>query len=297
MPPLKHLPLITAFLTLASISLYAKPLDIIVSIVPQKAFVEAVGGNKVSVSVLLPPGASPHSFEMTPLQMKTLAQSKLYIRIGHIAFEQANLDRIRSLNPSLVIVDSSKGIRIRQGDNLDCVPGFPVQDSHDHDHGYEKGDPHTWMSPLLAIHHVRNTTAALIKADPANRTFYEKNSRSFITRLKETDGQIHRQLTAYKGKTFLIFHPALGYFADAYGVNEISVEIDGKNPTSKQLTYLVSFARKRHIKAILVPRQTGALMARSVADSIGGKVIDVDPMAADYIENLKVISSILAKTL
>ena len=127
---------------------------------------------------------------------------------------------------------------------------------------------------------------ALEVVDPAHRLFYEQNRDQYLQKLRALDERIRHKLKPYKGEAFLIFHPALGYYAQAYHLKQIPVEVDGKSPTSKQLAALIKFAAAHQLKTIFVPKQSGTLMARSVAEAIGGQILEIDPLAPAYIENL-----------
>lgn len=262
-------------------------LVVAVSILPQAAFLQRIGGPHVQPIVLVGPGQSPATFDPTLKQMVRLARARLYFRIG-IAFEGRLVAKIRKTYPDLQIVDTRRGIVLR-----------PIDEEPDLGHHHHDGepDPHIWLNPRLVKIQSRTICDALKLVDPAHAADYERNLRSFEADLDAVDARIAKLLTPLRGGEFFVFHPAFGYFGDAYGLRQVAVETGGKEPTARQLSALIARAKKQNVKLILVQQQFAAAGARAVADAIGGAVVAVDPLAEDYLENLWRIAAAIAESL
>jgi len=258
------------------------PIKVTVSILPQKYFLERIGGDRVDVSVMVLPGANPATYEPKPKQMADLAQSKLYFAIG-VPFETVWLNRFAQASPEMTIVETQEGIE-----------KLPMEPKHHHDKNEHRDpeahsgkDPHVWLSPPLVMVQARNYVSALVKADPEGRASYEANYRQFILELADLDLKIARLFYNEKtGKRFMVYHPAWGYFAAAYGLVQIPVEIEGKSPTPKALQQLIDRARKDGIRVVFVQPQFSTKSAETIAHAIGGRVIAADPLALDWQTNL-----------
>ncbi|SEM04614.1 zinc transport system substrate-binding protein [Syntrophus gentianae] len=257
---------------------------VFVSIVPQAYFLERIGGKHVDVNVLIGKGQSPHSYEPTPKQMAKLAAAKAYFCIG-VTSEKGILRKIRQSHRNLLIVETQRGIVYR------------YLDGHDHDHGEMHGkrhsavgekepDPHIWMDPKLVKIQARNIQAALERLDPAHKGEYSENLRVFQQDLDRVNGRIARSLAPFRGSSMYVFHPAFGYFADAYGLKQVAIEIEGKEPSARQLAELIDRAKKERVKVMFVQPQFSRKGAEAVAKAIGGVVVPIDPLARDYLANL-----------
>ncbi|MEW6136868.1 MAG: zinc ABC transporter substrate-binding protein [Thermodesulfobacteriota bacterium] len=277
-----------------------------VSILPQKYFLERVGGDRVRVSVLVGPGSSPHTYEPTPRQMTELAQADIFFRIG-VPFENVVMPKIQALHKGLTVVDTRDGIELRKSDedhNHEAhTPKPHKHDSaqgraklnHKHrseaedDHHHEAGelDPHIWLDPVLVKRQAETMCSALIKIDPAHEKTYRENLKKFESDLDEVNSLVAKALSRVKGKEIFVFHPAYGYFADRYGLKQRAVETGGKEPGAKQLAALIDRAKKAGVKVIFVQPQFDRKNATTIARAIGGAVIPLDPLAPDYLENLR----------
>ena len=262
-------------------------LTVAVSILPQAEFVRRIGGPHVRPLVLVGPGQSPATFDPTLKQMARLAHARLYFRIG-VAFEDRLVAKMRETYPDLRIVDTRRGIVPRSMDE--------GGDLGDHHH-LGKPDPHIWLNPRLVKIQSRTICDALKQADPDHAADYERNLRGFEADLDAVDAMIARLLAPLKGGEFFVFHPAFGYFGDAYGLRQVAVETGGKEPTARQLSALIARAKRQHVRLILVQQQFAAAGAKAVADAIGGAVVAVDPLAEDYLENLRRIAAAVAESL
>ena len=242
-----------------------KKINIMVSILPQVDFVENIGRDKVSVSAMIPPGFSPATYDPDIEQLKKLSVADLYIRIGYIPFEKTQMKKLADLNPEMKMIDSSKGIEI-----------------------YEN-DPHIWMSPRLVKIQVENIYLALAEIDSENKDFYEKNKNEYLTKLDDLDFELQNSFSKMQGKKILVFHPAFGYLARDYGFEQIAIEIEGKEPSAENLAKIIDTAKKENIGTIFIQEQFDTKSAEAIARQINGNVVPLDPLAEDYIENLRKI--------
>jgi zinc transport system substrate-binding protein len=268
---------------LLSLSLWGEEsLPVFVSILPQKYFVEKIGAGFVSVSVLVKPGYDAHSYEPKPRQMKELSSAKIYFALG-FPFETIWLPRFQSINPNMLIVPTDAGInKIKSAD-------------HHHEQGNteeEVLDPHIWLSPALVRSQAIVIREALMKADPAHKNEYEANYKKFDDELILLDKEIKVILSpgTTKNRIFMVYHPAWGYFARDYGLTQIPIEQEGKEPKPAYLEQLINEARKQQIKAIFIQPEFSTKMAQTLASAIGGKVILADSMTGDWAENLKTVA-------
>jgi zinc transport system substrate-binding protein len=262
-------------LGLAAGCLHAEPLAVAVSILPQKYFVERIGGDAVRVTVMVPPGADPHSYEPKPRQMTELAASALYLAIG-VDFERAWLKRLRSASPRLMVVRTDEGI-----------PKRPMAAAGGHRYGAGEPDPHIWLNPALVKMLCGNILRALAAADPGNRTAYETRCARFLEDVEALDAELKAVFADRQGSRFIVLHPAWGYFANAYGLEQIPIEIEGKEPKPAQLQGLIRRARELGITAVFVQPQFSARSAELVAREIGGQVMAADDLAENWLENLR----------
>jgi len=274
---------------------------IFVSILPQKYFVERIAGDKFDVQVMVQPGHNPATYEPTPKQMVELSQTKLYFRIG-VAFEKSWLQKIREANPEMKIIDIRKGIELLEMvSSRDLLIRIGVEKRlMEHKKANEivlEKDPHIWLSPRLVKIQAENICNELEISDPENKDFYLQNLRKFKQDLDHIHNEIEEIFIKIDRKEFLVFHPAWGYFADEFGLTQIPIEIQGKSPSSKELSALLSFVNFKKIKVIFIQQQFSSKEAEVVAEAIKGKVIKIDPLAENYLENLRIISRNLAEGL
>ena len=269
----------------------ASPLDVAVSIPPQKYFVQMIGGNHVTVEVLVPANAEPETYEPTPRQIARLSKVDLYMKIG-VPLEKAWLKRFTAANPHMVVVDTAHGI--------ERMP--MLQHDHDHDHGHspETGlDPHIWLSPVLVRIQAMNIRDALIKADPEHAADYLQGYARLARKIDQVDSDILQSLVDHplRQTRFIVFHPAFGYFAAAYGLTQVPIEIEGKEPGPRQLGELIAFAKKNGIKVVFIEPQFAQKAAKTIADSIGGEVVTIDPLQEDWPAGMEAIATALNKAL
>jgi zinc transport system substrate-binding protein len=266
---------------------------------PLAYLVERVGANHVTAQVLVQPGQDPHTFEPSPRQMMALGRASIYFEVG-MPFERQLLLKIRQGRPDLVVVDTTKGIEKRM--MVEHHHGEAGHDEHapeagagageaphheDHDGQHEEdADPHVWLSPSLLKVQARNIADALIAADPAHAADYRKNLAALLKDVDATDARVGEVLAPHKGQSFYVFHPAFGYFADAYGLTQEAVEVEGKSPSPRQLGELIRKAKAEDVHIIFVQPQFASASADALAASIDGAVVPMDALAKDVLKNL-----------
>lgn len=264
-----------------------------VSILPQAGFLDRLGGGRVRVEVLVPPGQSPATYTATAAQMARLSEAQVYFRIG-VPFENVLLPKLARSVKGVRIVDTRRGITLRR------MAHHHHHDEDGHDHGEEEeagADPHIWLSPELAAQQATTMVEALVEIDPGGASVYRANLRTFTRELEALHGRLLEAFRPLKGRTLMVFHPAWGYFADAYGLRQEAIEIEGKTPSARQLGRIIDHAKHEGAKVIFVQQQFDQRCARAVASSIGGAVVALDPLARDYLPNLERIAAEVRKAL
>jgi zinc transport system substrate-binding protein len=270
----------------------AQPMEVTVSIPPQKYFVERIGGAAVSVNTMVRPGASPHEYEPSPQQMAALARSRAYFAIG-VEFEKPWLPRFRKAAKDLAVVNTIVGI-----ERLKMAEPKHVGHSHaHHDHG--GADPHVWLAPTLVRIQAANIRDALIRLDPARAAEYRRNHDAFARDINRVDEAVLAALAEAppERRKFLVFHPSWGYFARAYGLTELAIEVDGKEPGPRQLAAVIDLAKKEGIRVVFVQPQFSKKSADAVAQALSARVAVLDPLAEDWSANLQAAAKALGEAL
>jgi zinc transport system substrate-binding protein len=298
-------------------------IKVITTILPIKHFVEKVGGDKVEVELLIPPGSEPHTYELTPRQLVGISDADLYVKAGQIEFEKANLDKIKEQNEDMLMVNGSEGVELRELESHSHEHGNEheedahgesdedeyKEDTNDVNHeedekqsheeeGNEEGgekDPHTWLSIENANIYVENIYEALVEVDPNNKDYYYENKEQYIKELDELGDELKETLKEESGRKIIVYHPAFGYLLDDYNIEQLPIEIEGKEPTAKQLEELIEEALEENVKTIFVQKQFSAKSAEALAEEIDGVVVQIDPLAENFIENLRGIAKELKK--
>lgn len=246
-------------------------LNIAVSILPQADLVKMIGGDLVEVTVMIPPGANPDSFEPSTGDLKKLSKADLYIKIGHLPFEEAWMDRMMTANKSLIMIDGSEGIELI--------------DDH---------DPHIWLSPRLAKIQAETISQACIEADADHKDYYLANLAQTIEKLDNMDQAIQAELADFKGRTFLVYHPAWGYLARDYGLIEIAIEDHGKEPGPAHMAEIIELAKEQGINTVFVSTQHSTRSAEAVAAELNAEVVAIDPLPSKYEDILTSVQLIKA---
>jgi len=265
--------------------------DIItVSILPQKYLVERIAGDQLQVDVLLPPGANHSTYSLLPSQMKNLSKSKAWFRMEHLTFEESLHEKIEQLNPNLDIFTASDGIEL--------ITGMEACEEHDHGHDHGEGiDPHYWMSPNEIRIVARNILNGLLKITPEKEENFRKNYTLLENEIKELETSISETLKDTPIKRFLIFHPALAYYARQFGLEQVAIEDMGKEPSVSHIREVVEQAREKNVKVIFIQKEYDQENAQIIAEEIGGKVIQIDPMKYDWFAQMKEITTNLKSAL
>ena len=251
---------------------------------PLAWLVQRIGGPWVEVGVLVSPGQNPHLFQPSPRQVLALKKAALFFKIG-VPFESRLVDLLQSRHQRTTVVDTTEGIDKRWLVD-ECEDEPPGGGEHHEDRHAGGPDPHVWLTPgnlkIMAV----NVAAALEKAAPRHAADFRRNRAALDEELDRLDARLRGALRPLRGQTFYVFHPAFGYFADAYGLRQKAVETEGKPPTPRQLLALIKQARAEGVKIIFFQPQFDSRCAERVAEAIGGAVVPMDPLAPNVIENL-----------
>ncbi|MCF8030785.1 MAG: zinc ABC transporter substrate-binding protein [Desulfohalobiaceae bacterium] len=255
------------------------------SIPPQHYFLKRIGGERVEVEILLPPGANPVTYEPKPSLLRHISRVQAYFRIG-IPVESAWLQRLRGINPDMQIVSMYKGIQRRPMPSS-YEEALEPGDSSYGESGEGHPDPHIWLAPPLARIMAQNTRDELIRTDPEHADLYRANFAELVRDINELDLELLDLFAKAENRSFLAYHPAWGYFARAYGLNQIPVKLAGKKLTAKRMHHLMGIAREKGLRTVFVQPQFSRRPARQVAENLEGKVRDLDPLAEDWAANLR----------
>ncbi len=254
-------------------------LNVFVTIVPQSYLLENIGKDKISVNILVQSGQSPHTYEPTPKQMIELGKSKFYFKID-APFENKILSKVMKNNKNLLVINTAKGIKKRKLDNH----------KNKHHNVKEELDPHIWFSPITLKIQAKNIVEVLEKNDIKNKNYYRKNYNLLIKNFDRIHEEIKKMLGPFKGRKIFVFHPAFGYFTDAYGLKQEAVEIEGKLPSPKRIKHLIEEALKEKVKVIFVQPQFAKESAEVISRAIKGKVVFINPLQKNIISNLKLMA-------
>jgi len=245
------------------------------TLAPLGEFVRAVGGEKVEVTVVVPPGAEPHTFEPTPSLMMDLAKADLYVMNG--AGLEYWIDNLLAANKEMVVVDSSQGIDLLQ-ENVGEI------------------DPHIWLSLRNGAVQVENICSGLIKVDMQNRDYYIKNRDDYLEKLNALDKELNRTFAGKKMKMFIVQHPAWTYFARDYSLVQIPLMENEKEPGPKYLGVVIELARKNNISMIFVEPQFNPKSAEVIAREMNARIVPIDPLAGNYLDNMRNASREIAQS-
>ena len=251
-------------------------INVATTIAPLGDFIMAVGGDKVEVTVLVPPGAEPHTYEPTPSQMKNVAKADLYIMNG--GGLEFWMDKVLQINRDMLIVDSSRGVAL-------------VNET-----GGET-DPHIWISLRNAAIQVNNICTGLIQVDPANKDYYIQNRDDYLQKLKALDGELNQTFAAKASRIFIVYHPAWTYFARDYSLDQVPILENEKEPGPKYLASVIDKARKNNITVVFVEPQYNPKSAVVIAKEMKASVETLDPLGQNYLEDMRYAGQEIAKSL
>ena len=291
----------------------AEPLRVFASVAPLQVFVSMIGGDHVDARALVRQGFDPHAYDPTPQQIGALTKTALYVSAG-LPFERAWMPRILSANPTMQVLHARDGIASRTLEAHDH--GHRASDPHaieDDQHGHTpppaldtgshdlagayETDPHVWVSPPLVRHMAGRIRDKLNELAPAHAAQFMRNHDAFIAQLDALDRELHALLDPLPNRRFMVFHPAWGYFADNYGLTQVPIEHEGKEPGARALAGLIDQARNEGIRLVFVQPQFDRRRALQVAKAINGTVVSIDPLAADYFDSMRRVGREIARAL
>lgn len=235
-----------------------------VSLPPQKFLLDRIVGDRMEVRCLLGQSSDPESYDPGMSQMLNLEKSVAYFRIGHIGFEDAIIDKVRQACPDLVIFDNSKGVSYVYGTHGDASP--------------DEADPHIWSSPANVRIIAANMLRAAVSVDSVNAPYYEANFRRLIATVDSVDHAVGEMIESAPSKSFVVWHPSLGYFARDYGLQQISLGAEHKESSVKNLREQVAFARKSGARIFFMQQDVDSRAAQSIVSETGLKAVPVNPL-------------------
>jgi len=265
----------------------ALPISIYVSIGAHLDFCQQIGAERVSVNLALAPGKSPATYAPSPREVQLLSQARLYFKVG-LPFETALLAKLKALPHTPKIIDTQAGITLHPMQSNS--PGFG------HAHRHLGLDPHTWLDPKLALRQATTIYTTLSRIDPDGKNIYTNNYNILKDKLQSLDNALKSSFAPFANRTIFVYHPAFGYFARAFGLHQVSIEIAGKKPKARELANFIKTARAEKIAALFVQPQFDQQSADKVAQVVGCAVVRIDPLATKYCQNLKFIAASVQKT-
>lgn len=252
-----------------------KSKNISVSILPQKYFVERIAGDFVRVNVMIPPGANPAISDLTSEQLKMLNNSSLYFAVGYLPFELTHIYSLLKNRRDIQLIKHTDAIELPEKE-------FPA-----HKHGdVESLDPHIWMSPTYAKQMARTIRDVLSDNFPEKKNLFSENCDRFMQEIDSVDREARRIILSKRHKLFLIYHPALTYFARDYGMEQIAIEDEGKEPNPVHVRAIIDRSREKGVRVVFIQSQFDEANARAIATEIGGEVIAIDPLSPDWKEEM-----------
>lgn len=264
--------------------------QIVVSIEPLRYFVEQIAGNKYQVENLVPEGADPENYDPAPAQLIRLSDARLFFKIGQLGVEEIWKKSIEEIAKNVIVVNTSEGFE---------SPFTEEEEEHiHHDHGHThggKGDPHIWSSVGGARTIAANIKNALIKTYPADSILFEENYKKLTSGIDSVEITLSEILSPVKNKSFMIYHPSLTYFAEEFGLEQLPIEADGKEPSPKQLKELIKTARNENVKVIFVQREFDIKQAETIAKEIGITPVEIAPLSYDWGQEMIHIAKSLAQ--
>lgn len=255
---------------------------VLVSVAPYRYFVQQIAGDLVDVDLMVPEASSAHTYEPTAKQMISASQAVIWFRIGE-PFETKAIQALKSVNSNMELVDLREGISLMHGS---C--------KHAHSGGHCGDDLHLWLSPKIAQIQARTIANGLSKRFPEHRADFDKGLNKFLEALAALDTYIFKTLEPVKNRTLMVSHPAYAYFCQNYGFKQLSIEFEGRDPTAKQLTTLLTNAKDSKVRYILTQPQYSDKAARLIGEQIGAQLISLDPYSENYEATLRQIASTIA---
>lgn len=284
MPTFFHYIILLALFSLPAVSFVQageKPL-IFCSIGPHLDFCRQIGGQYLDTGLLLRPGQSPATFAPNPGLIRELSRARILFTVS-LPFEKALIEKIKQFPRKPDIIDTQAGIRLRP---IEPQPGPGSR----HEHHHEGLDPHSWLDPKLALKQAEVMHAAIVRLDRAHQKEYDANFKTLKERFTAADKRLEDVLADLAGSPLLVYHPAYAYFARAYGLHQVALEIEGRQPGARELAEFIETARRNRARAIFVQPQFDQRSAEIIAAKVGCAVVALDPLAIDYFTNLEMIA-------
>ncbi len=250
---------------------------ITVTIEPQRYFAEQLVGDKFHIHCVVPAGQSPETYDPTPQQMIQIGQSEAYLQIGYIGFELAWMEKIRENNPQVTFFDTSEGFHL-----------IATEEEHTHEHAGHKHhhhgavDPHIWSSIAGAKAVALNMLNAIVSLDKSNEVYYRENYAKLLAEIEQTEQTISQLLSPIETRSFIIYHPALTYFAEEFNLMQFSIEMDGKEPSPAQLKELVETARAHRIHTVFIQQEFDQKNAELIAKETGCRLVTINPLTYEW---------------
>lgn len=260
-----------------------------VTIEPQRYFAEKIAGDLFHINCVTPAGQSPETYDPTPQQMVQISQSQAYFRIGEIGFEQAWMKNLQSQNPDMAVFDLSEGMELIKNEEEAHEEG----EAHPHHH-HGSVDPHIWTSISGARVIAQNTYQAFIKLDPENQEVYRAGYQRLIEEIDSTEAEMKQLLQPLAGTAFIIYHPALTYFAREFGLKQLCIELDGKEPSPAQLKQLLETATQSGAKVVFVQQEFDRKNAELIAKETGCRLVTINPLSYNWHDEMIRLATILA---
>ncbi len=254
-----------------------------VSILPEKYFVEQIADTMFDINVMVEKGKNPAIYEPTPMQMKKLSKAKAFFTIG-APYEKKWIPKLQKIYPDLKIIKIDSGIEKIPMENPFDIKTDSILNL----------DPHIWLAPELVKIQIKNIYNTLVQISPRNKDFFDKNYRDFIEKIDSLQRYINERLANIKNRSFIVFHPSWGYFAKEFNLKQIPVEIEGKSPSAKELGNIINFAKQHKLHTILIAPQFSKKELQIIAKQIDGKIVEADPLAYNWLQNLKNIADKLS---
>lgn len=298
--------IIVLLLTFVNLSVVAAEATVAVTIVPQIEMVEAITREKVEIVEMIPKGFSPANYSPSPSEMKAFSEARIYFSIGVPADMQNILPRAKERS-DLKVVELFERVETKYshryfGEKNDEYHEEEKhkEDEHHHDHGHSHAggrDPHIWLSPARTSYMVEIMRDELIELLPEYETEFRENAAKYLEKLAAVDQKNKKLLAEYEAEKILVYHPAFGYFTDHYGLKMLSIEKDGKEPGPQHLQEIIENAKEQGIQNVFYQAEIHSKKTKAVAEELDGKIIQLNPLDANYIENLEKMAAELAAEL
>ena len=249
-----------------------------VTIEPLRYFVEQIAGDKVSVTTLVPKGSSPETYEPTAQQMVNMSKSALFVKVGNLGFERTWMEKLNTLTSHITIVDTSEGIEYVSASDRGIT------------------DEHTWMSTKNALVIAHNIYLALTKVDSSSSVYYKERYDSLVASINKLNSTITQQLKSIDNRSFIIYHPALTYFAKDYSLTQLALEEDGREPSAASLAKLITNAKKLGTKLMFVQKEFDNRNREIITIETGVKTVDINPLDYNWDKQMTLVANALADT-